>query len=384
MDQDTKQAQEYGSLPTYSENAVFESAPDTLSYRSRMKWIKMLAAAAVAVWLTYYFLMVLPFTSTRSIKIPELQRVKILDYNVYAPSHETRSKLILVGDVHGHLGRLEKVLAKANFRPRNADTLVVLGDFISKGPKSIETLNYLMKLRKKYGNSTVECVRGNHEHAILTLYAKYHNLPAPPIKAPNLSSNEDLSPTNNAHFLSNNKGAVSDQDIVRHLKPAHIEFLSSCPAIISLPNVTITHNKMKSKISRANGVVMAHGGLQWDIPTLEEQDPITVMNIRSLLPPSYHEASSLNAFSKEILETYDPELGNPLPWVDMWVKYQKTLPESERQLVYYGHNAADGLNLREFTRGLDSGCTKGNRLTTAVITQRSDLTFEETVISVNC
>lgn len=35
--------------------------------------------------------------------------------------------------------------------------------------------------------------------------------------------------------------------------------------------------------------------------------------------------------------------------------------------VVYGHDAKSGLSLKEYTKGLDSGCVKGGKLTALVV-----------------
>lgn len=42
-------------------------------------------------------------------------------------------------------------------------------------------------------------------------------------------------------------------------------------------------------------------------------------------------------------------------------------PRSQTMTVIYGHDAKAGLSIREYTKGLDSGCIKGGKLTALVI-----------------
>lgn len=63
-------------------------------------------------------------------------------------------RVIVVSDIHGNLDLFIKLLEKVNFTEE--DYLFILGDIIEKGPKSLETLRYVMNLR---GN--VHCILGN-------------------------------------------------------------------------------------------------------------------------------------------------------------------------------------------------------------------------------
>lgn len=42
-------------------------------------------------------------------------------------------------------------------------------------------------------------------------------------------------------------------------------------------------------------------------------------------------------------------------------------PRSETMTVIYGHDAKEGLSIRDYTKGLDSECVRGGRLTALVI-----------------
>lgn len=70
-----------------------------------------------------------------------------------------------IGDIHGELEHLEQLLAKLpDLTP--SDTLVFLGDYIDRGPKSREVVERLMRLPKTTPAKVV-CLRGNHEDAWL-------------------------------------------------------------------------------------------------------------------------------------------------------------------------------------------------------------------------
>ena len=56
-------------------------------------------------------------------------------------------RVLAVSDVHGNLPYLRGLLEKAAFSP--ADELVVVGDFLEKGPESLNTLRFLMAMTEK-------------------------------------------------------------------------------------------------------------------------------------------------------------------------------------------------------------------------------------------
>lgn len=63
-----------------------------------------------------------------------------------------------IGDIHGCLDQLEDLVAR--IEPRKEDILVFLGDYIDRGSRVVETVDYLIDLATE-----IPCVflRGNHE-----------------------------------------------------------------------------------------------------------------------------------------------------------------------------------------------------------------------------
>jgi serine/threonine protein phosphatase 1 len=70
-----------------------------------------------------------------------------------------------IGDVHGCLGALEAVVKAADIRP--GDTIIFLGDYISRGPDSAGVIDWILDHSSVY---QIIPLRGNHE--IMMLRAK--------------------------------------------------------------------------------------------------------------------------------------------------------------------------------------------------------------------
>ena len=58
--------------------------------------------------------------------------------------HKPGQRVLVVSDVHGHAGELRRILEKASFS--DDDLLVIVGDILEKGPDSLGTLRYVMRL----------------------------------------------------------------------------------------------------------------------------------------------------------------------------------------------------------------------------------------------
>mmetsp|Transcript_39158 Transcript_39158/g.79050 ORF Transcript_39158/g.79050 Transcript_39158/m.79050 type:complete len:286 (+) Transcript_39158:65-922(+) len=70
-----------------------------------------------------------------------------------------KQRLLIVGDIHGCLDELQRLLAQEAFS-QDRDTLVLVGDLVNKGPNSGGVLRRARELGAL-------CVRGNHDDELL-------------------------------------------------------------------------------------------------------------------------------------------------------------------------------------------------------------------------
>lgn len=71
-------------------------------------------------------------------------------------------RTLAISDIHGELELFERLLEKAGYDP-SADRLVLLGDYIDRGPHSMQTLERMMELRA----AGAIVLMGNHEDLML-------------------------------------------------------------------------------------------------------------------------------------------------------------------------------------------------------------------------
>ena len=69
------------------------------------------------------------------------------------------TKVIFVGDTHGDLEATEKVIHR-HLKPKNK--LVFLGDYVDRGPASLENINFLLRQKTEHPLS-LYLLMGNHE-----------------------------------------------------------------------------------------------------------------------------------------------------------------------------------------------------------------------------
>jgi len=73
-------------------------------------------------------------------------------------------RLIAVGDIHGQFDMLHELMGK--IQPSQKDLFVFIGDYIDRGRRSREVIEFLLNFGKKY---KAVFLRGNHEDMLLDL-----------------------------------------------------------------------------------------------------------------------------------------------------------------------------------------------------------------------
>ena len=126
---------------------------------------------------------------------------------------------------------------------------------------------------------------------------------------------------------------------------------------------------------------MVHAGLVPGLP-IDNQDPSSIMNMR-IIDLKTHVPSKKH------------ERRNSIPWFKLWNKFQRLLPShrkllkplpglddilSRRTIVVYGHDSKRGLQIGTYTKGLDTGCVKGGKLTALMVSAGG----RQEIVQVDC
>ncbi|KAK6345399.1 hypothetical protein TWF718_007315 [Orbilia javanica] len=288
--------------------------------------------------------------------------------------------LIFIGDIHGMLDEFTELLETLESKGFLERAHIVLtGDFISKGPDSIPLLDLLISMN-------VSCVRGNHEDEVMRVYWKLrssengeddglefkeiegavegpdrNNDKEKPLgkrdddddddkeddegreheakhKKHKNKKNKDKKKKNKHRNKHRKKYKHSDLILAKSLRPRHAKFIESCPLILKLNNV-----------SNLGDIAVVHAGMMPGVE-LEHQQPRVVMNVRTFVKDR-------------------PTAGRKgLHWSKMWNQFMAGRPADQKPLtVVYGHDARRGLDIKKYTKGLDTNCVRGGKLTALVV-----------------
>jgi serine/threonine protein phosphatase 1 len=135
------------------------------------------------------------------------------------------SRILAVGDIHGCLDKLKKLMDVIKWRP-DEDTLIFIGDYVDRGPDSSGVIEYIIGLKKK--SDRVICLMGNHE----TLFMDY------------------LEGKENQVFLFN--GGVQTLDsyggMELEVPEIHMDFLHSLQPYYQTKNYIFVHAGLRNNI----------------------------------------------------------------------------------------------------------------------------------------
>ena len=172
----------------------------------------------------------------------------ILDYlrgGADSAAQAQRQKLILeggpdhiyaVGDVHGCddlLGRLEDLIFEDCSRREGSKWLVMLGDYVDRGPKSASVLDRL--LARPRGDVKRFCLAGNHEEVMLDFLRN----PSPDHRWLEFGGLETLN-SYGLYTLPSSRRALKIL-LDSRIPDEHVAFLESLPSLLSIPGLSLIH-----------------------------------------------------------------------------------------------------------------------------------------------
>lgn len=240
-----------------------------------------------------------------------------------------------IGDVQGCFRTFERLLSRIGFSPRS-DNLWLAGDMVNRGPRSLETLRWLMQ-----HNDSVTAVLGNHD---LYLLARHAGL---------LSSKrrDTLDPVLNAPDI--------DQLIhwIRHRPILHRERTYLMVHAGLLPEWTVSaaeaHARAIEQVLRST----EFESILTDVRRPNEELSESQRQLQHHLAVFTRIRMLKSTGEPEFMYNDAPEHApdHLRPWFEV--------PHQRKNItVIFGHWAALGLRLNLGLVALDSGCVWGNSL----------------------
>lgn len=260
---------------------------------------------------------------------------------------------IFIGDVHGEFERFQELLrVHTDYYNNGKCVIVLLGDFTVKGPDSRKMVEFMLS----QDESRMHWVLGNHE--ILALTGMLN---------PTLLDRDNRAAVIRAELVPLHFDTEPDylpRDIMK-VDPRKHGGLCDPDQLIAIAQRGSLG--LKIRIPSANRLLLcAHAGV---LPSQDDSSH-SVDELTEMKYASWPEgANSRNKF----------------PGSQHWYKLWDTQEGDRNITVLYGHDAKRGLNLRKYTKGLDSGCCKGHQLSGLIMQwDTSQHDFSEHLVQVDC
>ena len=129
-------------------------------------------------------------------------------------------RLLAIGDIHGCYDSFKK-LVEENINLQKREKLILLGDYIDRGPQSKDVVDYILKLQED--GFDVIPIKGNHEAMLLEAY-----------------SNKD----HVSRWIQNGGGKTLSSfgiDSIGDLDPRYLEFFSNLCMYYEFDNYIFVH-----------------------------------------------------------------------------------------------------------------------------------------------
>jgi serine/threonine protein phosphatase 1 len=132
-------------------------------------------------------------------------------------------KIFVIGDIHGCLEMLNRLMDKIPWRP-DRDLLIFLGDYIDRGKQIKEVVDYIIALKRCF--SRVMCILGNHD----AMFLDYLN-----------KKNIDQYLLNGGGSTLKCYGINKTENAKNHVPQDHLEFFYSLKSYIELEDYYFVH-----------------------------------------------------------------------------------------------------------------------------------------------
>ncbi|CCF56221.1 hypothetical protein KAFR_0A07870 [Kazachstania africana CBS 2517] len=286
---------------------------------AKWKKIGLSSIFVVILVITYYFVRkdLMNGESDLAIGIP---KINVLADNLHID--DPNKRIVFVGDVHGQFKELDNLINKKLGGLDDETLLILLGDFTMKGPDSEKVIDFILD-----NKANVKCLLGNHEVSLLLAFLKGNLF----FDNDSVIKRKEFKVTENHVNLANKIGFRKLSALARH-----------CSVLTRL-ELGLTDEILYG----------VHAGM---LPNVVNDDE-NKFNVNSLVEMKYVNDRDWSEASRD-----KDDISHPVRWYKIWEDYVEKHKELKNITILYGHDARKGLNIRNFTKGLDSACVKGGKL----------------------
>ncbi len=140
----------------------------------------------------------------------------------------THEKTFIIGDIHGCLDMLERLLEKIQWAPEK-DSLIFLGDYIDRGDDPKGVVDFILDLSRDT-NAKIECLKGNHESMFLNFLRGVES---------------EMFIVNGGWRTMESYGSYNLQDEVSAIPSDHRKFYASLKLYLELDDYYVVHAGFK-------------------------------------------------------------------------------------------------------------------------------------------
>jgi hypothetical protein len=195
--------------------------------------------------------------------------------------------ILLIGDIHGQLDRLLALLRSASLIDEKGiwcggdQEVWFIGDFFDRGPDGFGAMELVMRLQAQAAahGGRVGALLGNHDVLLLSAY----HFGDHPAGGPGGTFRTDW---------ERNGGVASD---LEQLTPAHIEWLSTLPALVKIGDTLLAHadsllyreygNTVETVNSAFTSILQGRDPVAWDLILERFSDRLAFWEDPSLVAP---------------------------------------------------------------------------------------------------